>query len=53
MGLIANYIEAQKNTLIEIDGQNSNRININPKFDITGTGRIFDTTLFIGFNYNG
>ena len=53
LGLIANYAEAQKYTQLEIDKQNPNRININPKFDITGTGRIFDTTLFIGFNYNG
>ncbi len=29
------------------------RVNINPKFDITGVGRIFDITNFVGFNFKG
>jgi len=52
-GLIANYAEAQKETEIEIDSSNPNRVNINPKFDITGVGRIFDIVNFIGFNFKG
>lgn len=52
-GLIAHYTEAQKETEVEIDSNNPNRVNINPKFDITGVGRIFDITNFIGFNFKG
>lgn len=52
-GLIANYAEAQKQTEVEIDSSNPNRVNINPKFDITGVGRIFDITNFVGFNFKG
>ena len=52
-GLIANYAEAQKETELEIDSSNPNRVNINPKFDLTGVGRIFDITNFIGFNFKG
>jgi phage tail sheath gpL-like len=48
-GLIADYAEAQKQTQVEIDSNNPNRININPKFEITGVGRIYDITNFIGF----
>ena len=50
-GLIANYAEAQKNTQVEIDANNPNRVNINPMFDITGVGRIFDLVNFVGFNF--
>lgn len=50
-GLIANYAEAQKQTQVEIDSSNPNRININPKFEITGVGRIYDITNFIGFYF--
>lgn len=50
-GLIANYVEAQNNTVVEIDSSNPNRININPKFEITGVGRIFDITNFVGFYF--
>lgn len=52
-GLIANYAEAQKNTQVEIDANNPNRVNINPMFDITGVGRIFDLVNFVGFNFKG
>lgn len=52
-GLIANYADAQKETAVEIDASNPNRVNINPKFDLTGVGRIFDITNFIGFNFKG
>ena len=52
-GLIAHYSDAQKETEVEIDSSNPNRVNINPKFDITGVGRIFDITNFIGFNFKG
>lgn len=52
-GLIANYAEAQKNTQVEIDANNPNRVNINPMFDITGVGRIFDIVNFVGFNFKG
>lgn len=52
-GFIANYAEAQKNTQVEIDSSNPNRVNINPMFDITGVGRIFDLVNFIGFNFKG
>lgn len=51
--IIANYIEAQKGTELEIDSSNPNRVNINPNFDLTGVGRIFDITNFIGFNFKG
>lgn len=50
-GLIANYADAQKQTEVEIDASNQNRVNINPKFDITGVGRIYDITNFIGFYF--
>ena len=50
-GLIANYVEAQKNTVAEIDKSNPNRVNINLKFELTGVGRIFDLTSFIGFYF--
>jgi len=52
-GFIANYAEAQKETEVEIDSNNPNRVNINPKFDLTGVGRIFDIVNFIGFNFKG
>lgn len=52
-GFIANYSEAQKETEVEIDSNNPNRVNINPKFDLTGVGRIFDIVNFIGFNFKG
>lgn len=51
--IIANYVEAQKGTELEIDSSNPNRVNINPNFDLTGVGRIFDITNFIGFNFKG
>lgn len=52
-GFIANYVEAQKNTQIEIDSSNPNRVNMNPYFDITGVGRIFDIKNFVGFYFGG
>lgn len=52
-GWIANYADAQKETEVEIDSSNPNRVNINPKFDLSGVGRIFDITNFIGFNFKG
>lgn len=52
-GFIANYAEAQNETEVEIDSSNPNRVNINPKFDLTGVGRIFDIVNFIGFNFKG
>lgn len=52
-GFIANYVEAQEETEVEIDQSNPNRVNMNPKFDISGTGRIFDIVNFIGFNFKG
>jgi len=52
-GFIANYADAQKETQLEIDSSNPNRVNMNPKFDITGVGRIFDIVNFIGFNFKG
>ena len=52
-GFIANYTEAQKETEVEIDSSNPNRVNINPKFDVTGVGRIFDMVNFVGFNFKG
>lgn len=51
--IIANYAEAQKNTEVAFDENNPNRVNINPNFDLTGTGRIFDIVNFIGFNFKG
>ena len=50
-GLIANYVAAQENTVAEIDKSNPNRLNINLKFELTGVGRIFDLTNFIGFYF--
>lgn len=50
-GLIANHAQAQTQTEVEIDSSNPNRININPSFDITGVGRIYDITNFIGFYF--
>lgn len=50
-GLIADYAEAQKRTQVEIDASNPDRVNINPDFEITGVGRIFDITNFIGFYF--
>lgn len=50
---IANYADAQKETQVEIDSSNPNRVNINPKFDLSGVGRIFDFTNFVGFNFKG
>lgn len=52
-GMIANYADAQKETEVEIDQSNPNRVNINPKFDLTGVARILDITNFIGFNFKG
>lgn len=52
-GFIANYADAQKETEVEIDSNNPNRVNINPKFDLTGVGRIFDMVNFVGFNFKG
>lgn len=52
-GIIANYAEAQKYTQVEIDKTNPDRVNMNPFMDLTGVGRIFDLTNFLGFNFNG
>ena len=49
--MIANYVKAQENTVAEIDQSNPNRLNINLKFELTGVGRIFDLTNFIGFYF--
>lgn len=52
-GFIANYKDAQKETELEIDSRNPNRVNINPKFDLTGSLRVLDVVNFIGFNFKG
>ena len=52
-GFIADYKKAQKETEIEIDSTNPNRVNINPHWDITGVGRIFDIKNFVGFYFGG
>ncbi len=48
-GFVADYVNAQKNTKVEIDKGNPNRININPNFNISGIARIFDVTNFVSF----
>lgn len=48
-GLIADYDLAQKRTIVEIDSNNPDRININPDFELTGVGRIIDITNFVSF----
>ena len=45
---IANVANAIENTVVEIDGDNPNRININPSFELSGVGRIFDLVNFVG-----
>lgn len=52
-GLIADYAEAQKNTVVEIDSNNPDRINVNPDFELTGVGRIMDITNFVSFYFGG
>ncbi|MBQ9149863.1 hypothetical protein IJX73_02920 [bacterium] len=52
-GLIANYKNAQKRTTLEIDATNPNRVNINPRWEITGVARIFDLVNFVGFYFGG
>ena len=46
---IANVSEAKKNTVVEIDSSNPNRININLFLELSGVGRIVDITNFVGF----
>lgn len=48
-GFVADYVNAQKNTKVEIDKSNPNRVNINPRFNISGIARIFDITNFVSF----
>lgn len=50
-GYIANYKEAMKHTKVEIDPTNPNRVNINPDWDISGVGRIFDIVNAVGFYF--
>jgi hypothetical protein len=48
---IADIDNAIKNSTVEIDNINPNRFNINPVFELSGVGRIFDITNFVGFYF--
>ncbi|HSQ97115.1 MAG TPA: hypothetical protein VLL98_00145 [Rickettsiales bacterium] len=48
---IADVDAAIENSVVEIDSTNPNRFNINPDFDLSGVGRIYDITNFVGFYF--
>ena len=48
---IADVETAMEATVVEIDSENPDRVNINAGFDLSGVGRIFDITNFVGFYY--
>lgn len=49
---IADVDKAINHSKVEIDNTNPNRINLNPYFELSGVGRIFDVTNFVGFYFS-
>jgi hypothetical protein len=49
---IADVDKAIENSAVQIDNTNPNRFNINPSFELSGVGRIFDIVNFVGFYFN-
>lgn len=48
---IADVDNAIKNSAVELDSNNPNRFNINPSFELSGVGRIYDIVNFVGFYF--
>ena len=48
---IANVEQAIDDSIVELDDTNQNRFNINPHFELSGVGRIYDITNFVGFYF--
>ena len=48
---IANVEQAIDDSIVELDDTNQNRFNINPNFELSGVGRIYDITNFVGFYF--
>jgi hypothetical protein len=48
---IADVDTAIENSNVQIDSMNPNRFNINPSFELSGVGRIFDIVNFVGFYF--
>jgi hypothetical protein len=48
---IADVDTAINNSTVQIDNLNPNRFNINPSFELSGVGRIFDIVNFVGFYF--
>jgi hypothetical protein len=48
---IADVDYAIANSKVELDKSNPNRFNINPVFELSGVGRVYDITNFVGFYF--
>jgi hypothetical protein len=48
---IGDVDSAINNSTVQIDNLNPNRFNINPSFELSGVGRIFDIVNFVGFYF--
>ena len=48
---IADVEQAINDSIVELDDTNPNRFNINPNFELSGVGRIYDITNFVGFYF--
>lgn len=48
---IADVEQAINDSIVQLDDTNPNRFNINPNFELSGVGRIYDITNFVGFYF--
>jgi len=48
---IADVDQAIEDSIVQLDSTNPNRFNINPNFELSGVGRIYDITNFVGFYF--
>lgn len=48
---IADVDSAIEDSIVQLDTTNPNRFNINPNFELSGVGRIYDITNFVGFYF--
>lgn len=48
---IADVEQAINDSIVQLDDTNPNRFNINPNFELSGVGRVYDITNFVGFYF--
>ena len=48
---IADVEQAINDSIVQLDNTNPNRFNINPNFELSGVGRIYDITNFVWFYF--